>query len=763
MKKLELTIREIDDLLEHLFRRLRGKTEGLSLLEPAIVLLQNLKDSNPAAYELNLRRFTPVIIDAFISRAYISFGYDGLEALLATAPDISMISGDYTPAGVQAGLEEARSRMNDIQSVLEGDSPGHAETDAESSTEIPERESIFREHVRESAFLPLVSVFNAGKSPITLGRIVQPHVELTITGEWSMRKKSPPTVTFDHMFAEPGSEFEKQINTALEVAERFAVSRLGIRDIVRMPREYRLSLPEAAITSSSLPGTMSGGSAGLSFTMLFISLLCKLDLSAKKFNLRPGMAVTGIIDSSGRVLPVEPLYIGEKIKAAFYSTCDGIVLPAENYESGVGELKSLKKKHPSRKFKLVPASNIDDSLAEKEIFRGGRTPFYRSFFQRSFHRRKHLLAGTSFVALLLLFSFLFPRFTDTKIAQVKLVDSILVLTNQYGATVTMHNIGFLNPYPTSRASCQVFIRDFNGDGKNSIFCLVTEGSDSKISLLAARKQLHYYIFSENGKLIEEDVLVDEDVLGDQMPEFSKTKRILLSLFYDIYFDGEGIGHILFLTHRRHHPPTILYKFSMDDYSYEMFIHKGYLQELMLKDFDGNGVKDCMLVGYNYEFDSSVIAVLDPKHIRGSSPRSNAYSIPGNMEDNAKYYITLPHFRKYKYLPKPQFALSTKISKESDSLSILVNSRAEDVLFVFDKEYRCTRATVLAGSAGGNRKKKDMLIIADYEGKAEDEKELRRGVRYWNGKAWQSEATINQSYLKMISSKDSTTVDHADKK
>ena len=90
----DLSIRDIDDLLQHLYVKLRGKKEGLSLTEPAAILLAQLKSANPSFYVPQLARFTPIIMDTLISGAYVSFGYEGLQSLDEVAGDIALATGD---------------------------------------------------------------------------------------------------------------------------------------------------------------------------------------------------------------------------------------------------------------------------------------------------------------------------------------------------------------------------------------------------------------------------------------------------------------------------------------------------------------------------------------------------------------------------------------------------------------------------------------------------------------------------------------------
>ena len=57
MRNPGLSIKEIDGLLEHISRRLKGRDQGLLFAEPAAILLASLKTAGDSLYSLQLPRF----------------------------------------------------------------------------------------------------------------------------------------------------------------------------------------------------------------------------------------------------------------------------------------------------------------------------------------------------------------------------------------------------------------------------------------------------------------------------------------------------------------------------------------------------------------------------------------------------------------------------------------------------------------------------------------------------------------------------------
>lgn len=749
MRSVDLSIMEIDELLEHLYKRLRAKKEGLSLVEPAVILLSFLKKKEHPAYLPHLTRFSPVIVDAIISHADKFLGYRGLESLSEVAKDIPLLSGDYRPEEIDDGLERISKRLGEIASTLKGVRRAAIDDDRISEKGPAGSEGFFCEHVWETAGLPLVSVYRTGSEPLAIGRIVWPLAELSINGEWSIRKKRKPVVAFEHMSAEPDSPFERQVHTAVAVAEEFAAGMTGMRSIFRLPRQYKISLPEIASLPASIKGIMTGESAGLAMTALLISVLGKLDLAKTRFFINPGTAFTGSIDRTGKILPVEDSLIREKVRTVFFSTCDRLVVPLGNNDTAIAELSALSAEWPSRRFDIIPVSCVSEACEDERIMRKVRVPAGKPSLQRIFHWRKHLAAGVSTAIVLYLLIFILPPYIDPAISNIELVDSLVVITDSTGRELTRYPLGFVVS-KDNNACRRFFIDDFDGDGEDEAVCILAESRDSQ-SCSILKNQLHILTFNDRGSFEQQKTYNDIDYMRGYMDYTGRTPGHQLSLWSRPLVDSRGRFMILTGTHHSTAPPMSVINFSPYQDELQVFLHRGYLHDMSTGDFDGDGSIDLLFSGFHSGLEKAVMVVLDPGNIDGSSPGCDNYPIPGHETDIAKYYVSFPDFEHYTYLKNRYMRLATAIQESGGGFSVHVRSRGEDAAFYFEGGIECVRAEILHSFRKG-KTKPDSIAAVVYDGKKADENRLLEGVRYWNGEDWVAEPSANKKYLEFIKRK-----------
>ncbi len=752
---IDLSIREIDDLLQHLYLKVKGKKEGLSLVEPAAILLARLKSANPSFYAPQLARFTPIIMDALISEAYVSFGYEGLESITDVAGDIALATGDYIPVGVEEGLSRIRGEIDSISAILNGDS-----TEAETSADAFGKSEtgtggFFRERAWGTAGLPLVSTYNTGRTPFSTGRVVKARVEIRITGEWSVRTRRDPVINFEHISSEPNSPFERQIHTAVRVAEEFAAARMGIKGIFRVPREYRISLPEIASFPASAIQRLSGGSAGLAIAALLVSVLGRLDLYRYRLRINPAIAFTGKVDETGNTLAVEDSHISDKVQAVFFSRFSKLILPAGNLDTAERELAVLSRKHPARKLDLVPASNIAGIFGDSEVTTRRMSPAGKPVLQRLFFWRKHLLTAASLAALIIISLFIGRPYYRRDIAKIAVKGNMIAITNKFGRTITEHELEF-DSYKEGgmKAYVRSIINDFDGNGENEAVCILSESRHLKSS--SPYNRLHFIIFDNKGRFRFKYLYDNEKLLGDEIDPNGRSFAIATTHHTTVFRDDRGVSKLLALAHHLSRNPGSVISLSLEDFSSQVFVHQGFLFQMALKDIDLDGILDIVLSGYNDMLKSCVVVVLDPRYMHGSSPEGSDYDVPGFEEDIAKYYLRLPDFYRYAHYPKNDyFPFTAKIKNSPEELIVSIRTRGDNTRFFLVDSMKCIGAEVIAGFYNKAVSASGSTVAYDYPEKKQDEEMLRTGVRYWDGEEWVPEPTVNRSYLRHVKAHNDT--------
>jgi len=754
MKNPGLSLKEIDGLLEQLYRRLKGKDQGLPFAEPVAILLAGLKTDDNSLYSLQLPRFSSVMVNALISGAWKSFGYAGLESLSIVAGDIPLVTDIHRIDSVETGMNGMASRLAAISAILDGREPQPCQHGKDDPEPPSAKQDFFRESITGSIGLPLVSTFGTGTASFSTGRVVTLQAKLVLTGEWSLRRKHEPAVHFEHISAEPDSPFEQQIFLAIKEAEKTASSKLGMPGLQRIPREYRISLPELASLPSASIGMMSGGSAGLGMTALAISLLGGLDLCRKSRLIPEGTAFTGMIDDKGNVLPVAGHHLDEKVRSVFFSTCSRLAVPSSNMEKAAEELAGLRAQYPARRFELVPVSETADIFGDRKIAEIRNVPAARTILQRLFHWRKHLATGVAALAAAFALLYVLPPYMDRTVARTELVDSLLVMYNKSNHIVADHNIHFTLGKNQNNQLLRFFTVDCMGDGRDETIAIVSEGKISK-SNRPIKEQLHIILFDHSGKVVNSYAFSYwKELCGIEKNPYESRMTLLMDSSRP-YSDKDGNWSLYLLINCGLLKTSTLVRLSLPDFDRQIYANSGMINEFKFMDLDVDGEDDLVLVGFNYIFESTFMAVLNPKHVAGASPDGYEYPVPGFENDVARYFIKFPDF--YRAVPRNEInKLTPLFSMHSGEFSVIVKSSTLAVQYFIDQGLRCQKAIVSEFKSGYSNSPNKPIRV-NYEGVEKDEEDLKNGVRYWDGSGWVSEPVINRSKLRTIGEKNEKDV------
>lgn len=750
MKEFDLTVKDADDFLEHLYGRLKRQGQGLSLLEPALLVLNFLRKSGAPLYIPHRERYAPIVMDALISGTCESFGYDGLAAAAAVAGDIPLLSQGYIPENVGRGLDAIRRRLAAIEAALEGNPFAHVDFPGGARKAPAAR---MRERTEAVVMLPLVSLYRVGGDTLSAGRVVGCRVVLRITGEASLRRRQAPVVTFEHIFAEPGCPFERQIHTAVAAAERMAAAGCQSRLLARLPREYLVTLPEIATLPASAAGTMSGASAGLAFAVLIMTAVCRLDLGRIRLRDAGDTAFTGEIDAFGAVLPVSESLVGEKVRAVFYSTCRRLVVPSGNLPAAQGELARLARRHPGRRLEIVAAESAGEVFGDQSMVERRRVALARPLLQRTFFWRKQLIVAAATLAAALVSLFVAPAYLDREAASAVASDSLVIMYNSHGRRIATHNTGH-HRETSGQAGKYIFVGDIDGSGVKHVVHAIA-GKDDRFEKYLY--DIRVLVFSSRGRLLRETQFSSKDIIGQIEFMYTHPKSIRMST--RMFYDRAGDGHLDLFVNANHvlAPPSMLMRFSLQDTTWDAFLHNGYLRGLAVLGSEGNRRAEMVLTGYNADLESAVVIVLDSAHLQGASPAGARFEVAGFEEDVAKHYIRLPRSDlQYPYL-NPNMELLCELIKESGwHLSVLSKSAGIDIAFHFDENLVCREAEITQfppiKHGHGRGRLWDLREKIDQDFYRELLADLVAGVSYWDGENWRSEPAINSSYERLTAAR-----------
>lgn len=113
----------------------------------------------------------------------------------------------------------------------------------------------------------------------------------------------------------------------------------------------------------------SGESMGIAGALSMAHRIQKDMNRALRWQLRPNLVCTGGIDAAGQVRALPDAVIPAKVRCAFFSPADSLVLPAANAEQARLEAWGLQQRYPERRFQIQGVASLDDCLAAPDIVR----------------------------------------------------------------------------------------------------------------------------------------------------------------------------------------------------------------------------------------------------------------------------------------------------------------------------------------------------------------------------------------------------------
>lgn len=211
-------------------------------------------------------------------------------------------------------------------------------------------------------------------------------------------------LTFDNQLRTPDDPAVGVVYNALTaVRKSFAAGKAG--------RRYSSMSFRARYSITGAGGALTGGSIGLASGILaFTSLLKRETLPDERFV--SGVAgVTGALEESGAVIPVNDHSFNVKARRAFFSHLKYFVVPSEQAARANLVTEELRKSHPRRRLHVIPAETLEDVLSDLNVVRSEKVPPGKYIARKII---KHARATKVQVPLLviLLYSFvciLFPK------------------------------------------------------------------------------------------------------------------------------------------------------------------------------------------------------------------------------------------------------------------------------------------------------------------------------------------------------------------
>ncbi|MGH7451490.1 MAG: hypothetical protein ACRENG_09115 [bacterium] len=110
-----------------------------------------------------------------------------------------------------------------------------------------------------------------------------------------------------------------------------------------------------------------GVSANLAIAALFYCTVLHYTDQRERFYLTPGVALTGELNKAGEVLPVDGKTLAAKVKAAFFSWVDYLVVPKQQLDEAEVAARALAQRYPNRALIIIGVGHLREIFFDRRL------------------------------------------------------------------------------------------------------------------------------------------------------------------------------------------------------------------------------------------------------------------------------------------------------------------------------------------------------------------------------------------------------------
>ncbi|MDZ7291439.1 MAG: hypothetical protein ONB44_07645 [candidate division KSB1 bacterium] len=500
-----------------------------------------------------------------------------------------------------------------------------------------------------------------------------------------------------------------------------------------------------------------GNSANLAIAALFYCAALQHTDQREQFRLASTVTLTGDLNEAGEVLPVDGKTLATKVKAAFFSWVECLVVPKSQLREAESAAQELTRQYPHRQLTIIGVGHLREIFYDRRLTKRECAGMAKHLARKAW-RKKFTVGGlATTVFLVLVIGKLLYGPIDKNPVSGEFVEESLLIKNKYGEQIDEIRVG---PATVRRAKGAandyelwglhyVTFFDVDGDGMNEVFWVQWDDEKTK----------------QPGKIccksVKEDTLRWSIALRRAL-DFPRKPDIKSDYFYPHYiaagdFDGDGRGELFVNSSQDFFPALVLKLEAKTGKELGHYVHVGQLGSMKLADLDNDGITEVLLCGVNNAFRKACLVVLDPRFISGHSPLAGDYVLAGYPAGLEKAYILIP-----RTIVGEAFS---EDSKNNIALAIFLQQASRNFfLLIRDASSRNpplnTKLVDLYGYFGFDLRVQSFGTHDDYDLMAEKLfregrisrmpdyayfEEYKKTMMYWNGEGWQKEPVMNRRY------------------
>jgi hypothetical protein len=365
------------------------------------------------------------------------------------------------------------------------------------------------------------------------------------------------------------------------------------------------------------------------------------------------VAITGRIDDTGRLLPVDEKGLSVKIDACRYSPVHLLVVPKEQENAIAARGGGVK---------ILGVSTLGEIFDNRRLTASRVIPSYRRVARKVWHWRRPLAAvvilGMSVALARIAYG---PLDKNPVIA--KWEGRTLSVENGSGQTVDRLTVGESTVIHATGESAEFVSRDVafadvNGDGVNEVIWAHIPGdrTDDRSEVVcwsvAGQKELWRkaigarFDFPENPSADSTMYRVTHISSGD--------------------YDRDGRPEVVLSANGGSFAAIVLKLDGISGDRRDIYLHIGHLYAMEPYDLNGDGVTEIVLTGINNAFDEACIVILDPSGFSGHGPTRFPYEPIGLLPTQHRQYVLVPRTivgNAFRYLQRSNMGVTLSMHAE----------------------------------------------------------------------------------------------------
>lgn len=420
----------------------------------------------------------------------------------------------------------------------------------------------------------------------------------------------------------PEEKLSEQIKISWDLALQY------LKQHIRKVDKYH----EVMIHFDGRLGNYIGYSLGLTLTIGFIEELLNYYNAPWLVSVKNSIALTGGIDSRGKILSVGQSSIETKTETVFNSGTKYFILPRADEKSAEEKLAKLLEEFPERNLELVPVNKLEDLLNRRNLINiNKQNPVIRTARMA----RKNYLVVILLAVLLLLVSYYGMRDFDFNPAILENTTTTLFVKNKSGKILwqTDFYISAEMIYPAYLKTSEMLM-DVDNDGRNEIllcnehYALMKDRKKSGriVCLDYEQKELWDYVFRDT---ISSPLQILETTYGIHMLD-TLTRR----------------GKKIIIAAAKNGPSYASAVFMLDAATGQRlpgtFWHPGFVEAGMLVDYDSDSQKEILCAGINNGFERPVIFGMEVREWNSTAPTTPRYVFYNRDIEDFGFYIMIPN-------------------------------------------------------------------------------------------------------------------------